>query len=109
MRWMTWRAISSRLWGALGTLTDDGDGDAAAGDAFRRLSLMVHPDKHKGSYSGPANSAFRMLKAARDHFNMLAKRESDKRKKEEEQREGKWQRKRGGQSHREQGDEKHRD
>lgn len=67
-----------------GDVTHDGNGDAAAGDAFKRLSLLVHPDKHKGHHSGPANSAFRMLKSARDHFDLKAKRESEKRKREEE-------------------------
>ena len=67
-----------------GDVTNDGAGDAAATDAFKRLSLLVHPDKHKGKHSGPANSAFRMLKAARDHFDLKAKREMERRKREEE-------------------------
>ena len=66
-----------------GDVSADGSGDAAAGDAFKRLSLMVHPDKHRGKFSGKANEAFRALKAARDHFDMLAKRAAERKAREE--------------------------
>ena len=66
-----------------GDVSADGSGDAAAGDAFKRLSLMVHPDKHRGKLSGKANEAFRALKAARDHFDMLAKRAAERKAREE--------------------------
>ena len=66
-----------------GTVADDGESDAAAGDAFKRLSLLVHPDKHEGKNSGKAASAFRMLKTARDHFDKIAKKAAEKRAKEE--------------------------
>ena len=66
-----------------GTVGDDGESDAAAGDAFKRLSLLVHPDKHEGKNSGKAASAFRMLKTARDHFDKIAKKAAEKRAKEE--------------------------
>ena len=66
-----------------GDVSADGSGDAAAGDAFKRLSLMVHPDKHRGPYSGKANEAFRALKAARDHFDMLARRAAERKAREE--------------------------
>ena len=65
-----------------GTVNADG-GDAAAGDAFKRISLLVHPDKHRGHHSTKANSAFRLLKQARDHFDLKAKREAERLKKEE--------------------------
>jgi colicin import membrane protein len=66
-----------------GDVSADGSGDAAAGDAFKRLSLMAHPDKHRGKLSGKANEAFRALKAARDHFDMLAKRAAERKAREE--------------------------
>ena len=66
-----------------GDVSADGSFDAAAGDAFKRLSLMVHPDKHRGKLSGKANEAFRALKAARDHFDMLAKRAAERKAREE--------------------------
>ena len=64
-----------------GTVNADG-GDAAAGDAFKRISLLVHPDKHRGHHSTKANSAFRLLKQARDHFDLKAKRDAERQKKE---------------------------
>ena len=64
------------------TVNADG-GDAAAGDAFKRISLLVHPDKHRGHHSTKANSAFRLLKQARDHFDLKAKREAERQEKEE--------------------------
>ena len=66
-----------------GDIASDGTGDAAAGDAFKKLSLMVHPDKHGGKNSKQATDAFRALKLARDHFDMLAKRAADKKQREE--------------------------
>ena len=44
---------------------------------------MVHPDKHLGKFSGKANEAFRALKAARYHFDMLAKRAAERKAREE--------------------------
>ena len=66
-----------------GDATDDGEGDAAAADAFKRLSLLVHPDKHRGKNAADAATAFRALKAARDHFDLLARRAAEKRRREE--------------------------
>ena len=65
-----------------GTVGAEG-GDVAAGDAFKRISLLVHPDKHRGHHGAKANAAFRLLKQARDHFDMKAKREAERLKKEE--------------------------
>ena len=66
-----------------GEISADGSGDAAAGDAFKRLSLMVHPDKHRGAFSGTASEAFRALKKARDHFDALARRAAERKAREE--------------------------
>ena len=66
-----------------GEISADGSGDAAAGDAFKRLSLMVHPDKHRGAFSGKASEAFRALKKARDHFDALARRAAERKAREE--------------------------
>ena len=65
-----------------GDVSADGAGDAAAGEKFKALSLMVHPDKHRGKFSSQANEAFRMLKLARDHYDMLANRAAAKRARE---------------------------
>ena len=66
-----------------GDATDDGAGDAAAADAFKRLSLLVHPDKHRGKRAGDAAKAFRELKKAKDHFDLLARRAAEKKEREE--------------------------
>ena len=66
-----------------GDATDDGAGDAAAADAFKRLSLLVHPDKHRGKQAGDAAKAFRELKKAKDHFDLLARRAAEKKEREE--------------------------
>ena len=65
-----------------GTVGAEG-GDVAAADAFKRISLLVHPDKHRGHHGAKANAAFRLLKQARDHFDLKAKREAERLKKEE--------------------------
>lgn len=65
-----------------GTVGAEG-GDVAASDAFKRISLLVHPDKHRGHHGAKANAAFRLLKQARDHFDLKAKREAERLKKEE--------------------------
>lgn len=51
-------------------------------DPYRARALR------QGHHSGPASSAFRMLKAARDHFDAKAKREVEKRGREEERQAG---------------------
>jgi ankyrin repeat protein len=54
-----------------GDLSSDGKGDAAARDAFRKLSVFVHPDKHDNSPQ--ATEAFKMLNTARAYFDSRAK------------------------------------
>ena len=54
-----------------GDLSSDGKGDAAAREAFKRLSLFVHPDKHDNSEA--ATEAFKMLNTARAYMDSKAK------------------------------------
>lgn len=54
-----------------GDLSSDGKGDAAAREAFKRLSLFVHPDKHDNSEA--ATEAFKMLNTARAYMDSRAK------------------------------------
>ena len=54
-----------------GDLSSDGKGDAAARDAFKKLSVFVHPDKHDNSPQ--ATEAFKMLNTARAYFDSRAK------------------------------------
>jgi hypothetical protein len=54
-----------------GDLSSDGKGDAAARDAFKKLSVYVHPDKHDNSPQ--ATEAFKMLNTARAYFDSRAK------------------------------------
>ncbi|CAL54788.1 Ankyrin repeat [Ostreococcus tauri] len=54
-----------------GDLSSDGKGDVAARDAFKRLSLYIHPDKHENSAA--ATEAFKMLNTARAYMDSKAK------------------------------------
>ena len=45
--------------------------------------MCIRDSKHRGPYSGKANEAFRALKAARDHFDMLARRAAERKAREE--------------------------
>jgi hypothetical protein len=53
-----------------GELSSDGKGDAAARDAFRRLSVFVHPDKHDNS--AHATESFKLLNTARKYMDAKA-------------------------------------
>lgn len=53
-----------------GELSSDGKGDAAARDAFRRLSVFVHPDKHENSAA--ATESFKLLNTARKYMDAKA-------------------------------------
>ena len=53
-----------------GELSSDGKGDAAARDAFRRLSVFVHPDKHENS--AHATESFKLLNTARKYMDAKA-------------------------------------
>ena len=54
-----------------GELSSDGKGDAAARDAFKKLSVFVHPDKHDNSEA--STEAFKMLNTARAYMDSKAK------------------------------------
>jgi len=54
-----------------GDLSSDGKGDAAAREAFKRLSLFIHPDKHDNSEA--ATEAFKMLNTARAYMDSKAR------------------------------------
>ena len=60
-----------------GDLSSDGKGDIAAREAFKKLSVFTHPDKHDNSEA--STEAFKMLNTERAHTESQAQREAEKR------------------------------
>jgi len=61
-----------------GDLSSDGKGDIAAREAFKKLSVFTHPDKHDNSEA--STEAFKMLNTARAYMDAKAKLNAKRRK-----------------------------
>jgi len=59
-------------------LSSDGKGDIAAREAFKKLSVFTHPDKHDNSEA--STEAFKMLNTARAYMDAKAKLNAKRRK-----------------------------